>query len=147
MADLLDEAGVQAMYGTSFVDIVMKGDDAIDAVMVENALGRQTVRGGIFIEGTGKSELVARAGAPFVRGGGPQPATADWDGVERPIPGGCLWIMRGIDFAKVAAYQKSADDPTLSRLIEQARSAGDIPEDLYRPWMSGDGVYGKYYIG
>ncbi|NQU69366.1 MAG: FAD-dependent oxidoreductase [Rhodospirillales bacterium] len=146
MSDMLAEAGVQTLYGASFVDVVLK-DDLIDAVIVENASGAQAIRGKIFIDGTGTSELVARAGAPFVRGGGPQPATADWDGVNRPIPGGCLWIMNGIDFPRLAAYQKEANDPTLSKLMDKARAAGDLPDDLYRPWMSGSGVYGKYYIG
>lgn len=150
MSNMLAAAGVQAMYGTSFVDVVMDAsgrNDTIDAVIVENASGRQAVKGKIFIDGTGTSELVARSGAPFVRGGGPQPASAEWDGQNRPIPGGLLWIMSGIDFTKTVEHQKSAKDPMLSKLIAEADGAGDIPPDLYRPRMDGSGVYGDYYIG
>jgi hypothetical protein len=82
-----------------------------------------------------------------VRGGGSQPATADWDGVARPIPGGLLWIMSGIDFSRTVAHQKSAKDPTLAKLIAEADAAGDIPPGLYRPRMNGQGVYGDLYIG
>ena len=101
----------------------------------------------IFIEGSGTAQLAAAAGVPFVRGGGPQPETAEWDGVQRPIPGGLLWIMSGIDFARTVAHQKSANDPRLSKLIAEADAAGDIPKGLYRPRMKGKNVYGDLYIG
>jgi hypothetical protein len=150
MAAMLEEAGVLALYGTVFVDAVVEpgiGNDAITAIIVENASGRQAIKARIFIEGSGTAQLAARAGVPFVRGGGPQPATADWDGLNRPIPGGLLWIMSGIDFARTAAHQASAKDPTLSKLIAEADAAGDIPGGLYRPRMQGTNVYGDSYIG
>jgi hypothetical protein len=150
MVRMLEEAGVRALYGTAFVDTVVKSDaagDTISEVIVENASGRQAIRGKIFIESTGTAEVVARSGAPFVRGGGPQPASVDWDGQNRPIPGAVLWIMSGIDFAQVAAYQKRENDPTLTKLITAARGAGDIPAILYRPRLSGTGTYGNHYIG
>ena len=123
------------------------GDGTITAIVVENASGRQAITGKIFIEGSGTAQLAAAAGVPFLRGGGPQPKTADWDGVQRPIPGGLLWIMSGIDFRKTAAHQKSANDPRLSKLIAEADAAKDIPKGLYRPRMKGDNVYGDLYIG
>lgn len=69
------------------------------------------------------------------------------DPQERPIPGGLLWIMGGIDFEEVATNQIRADDWTLSKLINAARKAGDIPPQLYRPRLAGKGVYGDHYIG
>lgn len=150
MANMLQEAGVTALYGTSFVDAIMKdglGDNRIEAIVVENASGRQAITGKIFVEGSGTAHLAARAGAPFVSGGGGQPATADWDGIERPVPGGLLWIMSGIDFQAVARHQRDAKDPTLAKLIAEATAAGDIPPGLYRPRMGGKGVYGDLYIG
>ncbi len=147
MVDMLEEAGVQAMYGTSFAGVSIDSGGIIDSVIVETDGGVQAIKGNIFIDGTGTAELVARSGAPFVQGGGPQPPTADWDGEDRPIPGGLLWIMEGIDFSKIVAYQKDADDPSLTKLIEKALAAGDLPSELYRPRMSGSGVYGDYYIG
>src|SRR5690606_2470099 len=78
MSRMLQDAGVLALYGTSLVDAVIEkgsGNDTIKAIVVENAGGRQAIAGKLFIEGTGTAELVARAGAPFVRGGGGQPST------------------------------------------------------------------------
>jgi hypothetical protein len=150
MAAMLEEAGVVALYGTAFVDAVVEagnGDDTISAIIVENAEGRQAIAGKVFVEGSGFAQLAARAGVQFVSGGGPQPATADWDGRPRPIPGGLLWIMSGIDFARVAAHQASAKDPTLLKLIAEADAAGDLPAGLYRPRMRGSNVYGEHYIG
>lgn len=150
MARMLREAGVVALYGTAFVDAVVEpgsGNDSITAIIVENAAGRQAITGKVFVEGSGTAQLAAAAGVPFVSGGGPQPATADWDGKNRPVPGGLLWIMSGIDFRRVAAHQKSAKDPTLAKLIAEADAAGDLPPGLYRPRMGGTGVYGDLYIG
>ncbi len=150
MAQMLEETGVIALYGTAFVDAVVEkgpGNDRIKAIVVENASGRQAISGRVFIEGSGTGELAARAGVPYVSGGGGQPATAEWDGVKRPIPGGLLWIMDNIDFAATVRHQKSANDPTLSKLIAEADAAGDIPPGLYRPRMGGKGVYGEAYIG
>lgn len=150
MLRMLDEAGVQALYGAAFVDVVMvaEGDGRrITHAIVETVEGRRAVAGRLFVEGTGTAEVVARAGAPFVRGGGRQPETVAHDGQSRPVPGGLLWIMGGIDFARTAAYQKNADDPRLERLIARARAAGDIPPELYRPRLADKGVYGDHYIG
>jgi hypothetical protein len=150
MANMLQEAGVTALYGTSFVDAIVKpgiNNDRIEAIVVENAPGRQAITGKIFIEGSGTAQLAARAGVPFVRGGGGQPETAKWDRIERPVPGGLLWIMSGIDFAATARHQKDAKDPTLEKLIAEATAAGDIPAGLYRPRMEGTNVYGDLYIG
>ncbi|HYW76944.1 MAG TPA: FAD-dependent oxidoreductase [Gammaproteobacteria bacterium] len=151
MTDMLHEAGVRALYGSRFVDCIIDssatGDDRIEAVIVENVSGRQAIAGRIFIEGSGTGELVARSGAPFVRGGGGQPETADWDGVERPIPGGLLWTLTGVDFQSLARHQRDAKDPLLEKTIAEARAAGDLPEGVYRPRMGGKGVYGDFYIG
>lgn len=150
MAAMLDEAGVQTLYGAAFVDVELTPDgneNRITHVIIETVAGRHAIEGDIFIEGTGTAELVARSGAPFVSGGGRQPETVTPDAATRPIPGGLLWIMGGIDFSEVAAYQKRENDPALSKLINAARAAGDIPPDLYRPRLADKGVYGDHYIG
>jgi hypothetical protein len=146
MVRMLEEAGVKALYGSAFVDTLVERG-SITGVIVENASGRQAIRGKVFVDGSGTAEVAARAGAPFVRGGGPQPATVQWDGRHRPVPGALLWIMSGIEFVRVAAYQKRENDPTLARLIAAARAAGDIPPELYRPRLQGTGAYGNAYIG
>ncbi|MDB5570009.1 MAG: hypothetical protein JWN93_1192 [Hyphomicrobiales bacterium] len=150
MSRMLAEAGVDAMYGTTFVDAVMRresGNDVIEAIVIHNASGTQAIAGTIFIDGSGTAELVARSGAPFVRGGGGQPEGAEWDGVNRPIPGGLLWIMTGVEYSKVVAHQRDANDPRLSKVIAEASAAGDLPPGVYRPKMGGKNVYGEAYIG
>jgi len=148
---MLEEAGVHAMYGAAFVDAVVErgaaGNGRITAVIVENASGREAVRGRVFVDGSGTAELAARAGVPFVRGGGPQPPGAEWDGVHRPIPGALLWIVCGVDFVRVTGHQKSARDPLLAGPMAEATAAGDLPPGLYRPRMGGANVYGHHYIG
>ncbi len=151
MLAMLREARVRAMYNSTFVGVRMKhvsdGDSMIEAAIVQNASGKQAIKGKVFIDGSGTAEVAARAGAPFVRGGGPQPSTVATDKQNRPIPGGLLWIMSGIDFEEVTGYQKSKNDPALSKLISAALAAGDIPSDLFRPRLSGTCVYGNLYIG
>jgi hypothetical protein len=150
MVRMLEEAGVVAIYGAAFTDVEMVqdgGERRITHAIYETVEGRQAVAGRIFVEGSGTSEVVARAGAPFVRGGGRQPETLATGPEQRPIPGGLLWIMGGIDVAETAAYQKRENDPRLGKLIQQARDAGDIPAELYRPRLADAGVYGDHYIG
>jgi len=150
MAGLLEEAGVTALYGASFVEAVVSREAAprrIEAIIIETASGRQAIRGKIFIEGSGTGQLAAAAGAPFVRGGGGQPDSADWDGVKRPIPGGLLWTMTGVKYDRLIKHQEDAKDPWLEKVIAEATSAGDLPPGLYRPRMGGSGVYGEHYIG
>lgn len=150
MATMLAEAGVTSLYGASFVDCIVEGtatSATIKAVVVDTAEGALAISGRIFIDGTGTAELVAKSGAPFVPGGGGQPRGAEWDGIERPIPGGLLWIMDGIDFQAVRRHQETANDPLLGKLMAEATAAGDLPHGIYRPRMGGTNVYGDAYIG
>lgn len=150
MSNMLHEAGVKTLYDTRFVDCIVEqktGDGRIKAIVVENADGRFAIAGHLFIDGSGTAQVVARAGAPFTPGGGPQPKTADWDGMNRPVPGGLLWTMNGIDLEALVRHQVHAKDPLLAKTIAEARAAGDIPEGLYRPRMAGTGAYASMYIG
>jgi len=151
MTQMLAEAGVETFYGASLAGVSMRSngaaDASIDAILIETSQGRFAIRGKMFVDGTGVAELAAQAGAPYISGGGGQPAGAQWDGVKRPIPGGLLWIMDNIDFGALRRYQESSNDPALANIIEEARAAGDIPDALYRPRMAGKNVYGEAYIG
>ena len=150
MSQMLHEAGVVALYDTRFVDCVVEpgaGDGSIRAVVVENNSGRFAISGRVFIDGSGTALLAARAGVPYVSGGGPQPEGAEWDGVNRPVPGGLLWTLHGVDLPALVRHQEQAGDPMLQKVIAEARAAGDIPPDLYRPAMKGSHVYASMYIG
>jgi len=151
MLAMLEEAGVLALYGCSFVDVVTEraagADSSITAIIVKGPDGLFAIRGRIFIEGSGTGEVAARAGVPYRTGGGGQPSGAEWDGVARPVPGGLLWMLSGVDYPALHRYQADSGDADLRRLIARARAAGDLPDGLYRPRMGGREVYGAHYIG
>ena len=127
MIRMLEEAKVNLLLRTSFVDTVMHkslfGDNSIEAVIVENASGRQAIRAKMFVDATGRADVVARAGAPF-RSAGNQ------DGY--PVPASLMYKVSGVDFEKLFGYQKS--DPTFEKVTSKARAAGDIPDGLYMPY-------------
>lgn len=151
MMAMLQEAGVETLYGCTFVDVVMEKkagkDSSIAMIVVKGQEGLFAIHGKVFIEGSGTGEVAAKAGVPCRRGGGGQPEGAEWDGVERPIPGGLLWLLSGVDYPALHCYQKESGDLRLEKLIAEAKAAGDLPDMVYRPRMSGSEVYGEHYIG
>ena len=135
MTQMLEEAGVRLLFRTLFVGTKVRSGpegDTIEAVFVENASGKQAVQGKIFIDATGRSDLVARAGAPYMEPGD------DGGGI---IPPGLMWRMSGVDFERLFEYQRIESDPDLEKAMAKARGNGDIPETLYRP------VPAKTYAG
>ena len=113
--EMMEEAGVELMLRSLFVGAQVEDGD-IKAVFVENASGRQAIRGEVFTDTTGNADVVARVGAPYRKAG-------NEFGV--PICMGLMWKMTGVDYQKLFAYQKS--DPRLDKLIEQAREKGELP--------------------
>ena len=65
--EMVQEAGVQVMLHTSISD-VLRGNDHIEAVILENKSGRQAVVGKVFIDATGDADVAYRAGAPITHG-------------------------------------------------------------------------------
>jgi len=128
MIRMLEKANVKLLFRTLFVDAVIRDsandDGSIEAVIVENASGRQAIKGKIFIDTTGHADVVARAGAPFK-------STGDEKG--RLIPFSLMYKISGVNYDKLFEYQKS--DPALWKAIAKARAAGDIPEGLYMPYQ------------
>jgi hypothetical protein len=151
MLQMLEDEGVDALYGCTFVDVEFHSTQGperkIKSIIVKGPDGLFAITGRIFVEASGTGEVVARAGVPYKTGGGGQPDGAAWDGVKRPIPGGLLWLLSGVDYRALNRYQQESGDARLTQLIEKARAAGDIPDILYRPRMAGSEVYGEHYIG
>ena len=116
MNDMLEQLGVRTMLRTLFVDTVVERD-SIKAVIVENASGRQAVEGKVFIDATGRGDVVARSGAPYTRAG--------CDKTDLPMSPGLMWKMADVDFDSLFEYQKQ--DPTLQKLIEKAQNNGEAP--------------------
>jgi len=136
MMEMMQEAGVRFLFRTLFVDAAIENNDTLDAVVVENASGRQAIRGHVFVDATGRGDVVARAGLPFKNPG---------DRLGRVIPCGLMWKMSGVHFKRLLDYQKNENDPRLQKAIEKARVNGDIPDDLYRPVPPG--TYAGSYKG
>jgi len=151
MLRMLEEAGVTAFYGARLVDLITETNDEeevhITGAVIETVSGRGIIEGKVFIDGTGTAEVAAKAGAPFVRGGGRQPAEDIPNGPARPIPGGLLWTMSGVDYEKILNYQLLSGDWELQELIGKAQESGDLPEGFYAPRLPGANVYGNNYIG
>lgn len=127
MNQMLEEAGVKLLFRTLLVDAKVKkrpGEETIEAAIVENASGRQAIKGKIFVDATGRGDLVARAGALYRDPG-------DVNGCI--IPPGLMWRMSGVDFERLFDYQNNQDDPELEKAMEKAKKNGDIPDELYRP--------------
>jgi len=132
MNEMLEKAKVKMLYRTSFVDTVLnhnsQGDSSIDAIIVENSSGLQAIKGKIYIDSTGIADVVARSGSPYISAGNSK---------GQPVPFSLMYRISGVDYQKLFEYQKT--DPALWSAIAKAREAGDIPNELYRPY--------KYEIG
>jgi hypothetical protein len=107
----------------SFLKQSSNGEQSIDAAIIENASGRQAIRGKIFIDSTGVADVVARSGSPFISPGNKK---------GQPVPPSVMYKVSGVDYAKLFEYQKK--DPALWTAIAKARAAGDIPEGLYQDY-------------
>lgn len=119
--EMLEETNTKIVLDTLFVDAVVE-DGSIKAVIIENASGRQAIKGRIYIDTTGRADVIARTGAPFIH---PE------NELGKPIPMGLMWRMSGVDYAKLLEYQK--EDPKLSNLIEKAKKNNELILSYYRP--------------
>lgn len=125
---------IRYLFRTRFINAIVK-DGTILAIIIENASGLQAIKGKVFIDATGRGNVVERIGAPFIPAGGP-------DG--RPTPGSLIYKMSGVDFKEVLAYQKL--DPRFKNAQKKALEAGDLSDDLYLPkWP--EPIQGARYIG
>lgn len=69
--ELLISSGVKILFHALAAGVVMKGDQHIDALLIETKSGRKAVRAKIFIDGSGDGDLAHWAGAPSLKDGGP----------------------------------------------------------------------------
>ncbi len=131
MNEIMEENGVSQLLRTLFVDTKVEGD-TIKAVIVENASGKQAIAGKIFVDATGRGDVVARSGAPYRSAGNKM-------GV--PIAPGLMWKMSNVDYESLFDYQK--EDPRLDKLIAKAKAKGEVLH--YRPKKMDQ--YGGAYTG
>ncbi len=126
--EMMTENGVNLMLHTLAVE-VLKRNDTVAGVMVENPSGRQAVLGKIVIDCTGEGEISARAGAPYEQ--------APKDQLE---PHTVSFTVDGVDWDKVLKYVKENAEYefnpmthpylnwTQEQIVERIRKVKDITE-------------------
>ena len=61
---MMEEAGVELLFHSFIVDVI-KEDNMLTGVVIENKSGRQVIAANMFIDTTGDGDVSAKAGAPF----------------------------------------------------------------------------------
>lgn len=136
--DMAEEAGVELLLHSSFADAVAE-DGRVKHVIVENKSGRQAIRPKFVIDCSADADVVARVGAPFVKG-------RESDGAMQPVT--LFYRIGGINFDNLRAWMKEnrgllKDSPTdeeidsnrtlaflgLTDLVKKAVEAGEFPAD------------------
>jgi len=64
MLKLLNEAGVNILFHTLFVDTIMEGNN-VRGIIVENKSGRQAIFGKVVIDASGDADVSYHAGVPY----------------------------------------------------------------------------------
>lgn len=93
LLELLEEAGVQLILNSPCV-AVMKSNNRIDAVIMENKSGRQALTADVFIDATGDADLAYRAGAELID----DPSKAELCPVGAMYRAGNVHLDRTIEF-------------------------------------------------
>jgi hypothetical protein len=126
--EMMGENGVNLLLHSLAVD-VLKKDNSVIGVVVENPSGRQTVLGKVIIDCTGEGEISARAGAPFEQ--------VPKDQLE---PHTISFTVDGVDWDKVLQYVKENAEYefnamthpylnwTQEQIVERIRQVKDITE-------------------
>jgi hypothetical protein len=136
--DMAEEAGVELLLHSVFSDAVAV-DGRVQHVIVENKSGRQAIRPKFVIDCSADADVVARVGAPFVKG-------RESDGALQPVT--LFYRIGGIDYTVVRRWMKDnrarmKDAPTdveidssstlaflgLSELVKDAMASGEYPKD------------------
>jgi hypothetical protein len=125
---MMSENGVNLQLHSLAVD-VLKKDNSVIGVIVENPSGRQAVLGKVIIDCTGEGEISARAGAPYEQ--------VPKDQLE---PHTISFTVDGVDWDKVLQYVKDNADfefnpmthPYLNwtpeQIVERIKQVKDIAE-------------------
>ncbi len=144
--ELLVEAGVRCLFHTWGAQPIVK-DGAVCGVLIENVDGRTAIMAKVVVDCTGNGDMIARAGADWVKGDTLQPMTM-------PFRIGNVELDPAIDHEAPARIPIGPEplflrEPLLGEVasrrgdvvcdrdaMRKARSAGDLP--LFGgPWFGG----------
>lgn len=138
LIDMVEEAGADILLHSSVSDVVRVGD-RLDALVLESKSGRFAVRAKVFVDCSADADLVARAGAPFIKGregdGAMQPVTLFYRiaGIDNDALRG--WMKAHREVLKDAPTDEEIDRTThiallgLRDLIQEAVARGEFPAD------------------
>ncbi|SDD69352.1 FAD dependent oxidoreductase [Paenibacillus sp. UNCCL117] len=137
--ELLEEAGVELMLHTTFADAYTDDQGRVTGVIVENKSGRQAIHPKLVIDCSADADVVARIGAPFVKGresdGAMQPVTLFYRVAGVDIPGLKAWMKANRQLLKDAPTDEEIDAQSalaflgMKEIIKQAMENGDYPKD------------------
>lgn len=136
--DMAEETGVELLLHSAFADAVAE-DGRVKHVIVENKSGRQAIRPKFVIDCSADADVVARVGAPFVKG-------REEDGAMQPVT--LFYRIGGVNYDVLRSWMKSnrellKDSPTdaeidsnrtlaflgLTELVKKAVEAGEFPAE------------------
>ncbi len=104
LATMMQESGVEVLLHSLIVDVI-KGGEAVSAVVVENKSGRQVLPAQVFVDATGDGDVAAKAGVPFVVGVGEgEPCAVDGMPVGSMHEMGVMFRMGNVDFERLFAH-------------------------------------------
>ncbi|THF74305.1 FAD-dependent oxidoreductase [Cohnella fermenti] len=138
LLDMLEEAGVELLLHSTFSD-VLKENGTITTVVIENKSGRQAICPKYVIDCSADADVIACAGAPFVKG-------RESDGAMQPVT--LFYRIGGVDIPELKAWMKAnrrllkdapADEEIdaqsalallgMKEIIKEAMEKGEYPED------------------
>ncbi len=132
------EAGVALLLHTWAVGVI-RNDSRIEAVIIENKSGRQAICPKVVIDCSADADIIAMAGAPFIKG-------RQEDGAMQPVT--LFYRIGGIDMAMLRNWMKQnrqllKDEPTdeeidsseaiaflgLKELVKAGMEKGEFPKN------------------
>jgi hypothetical protein len=138
LLEMLDEAGVEMLLHSIVSDAISE-NGKVTAVVVENKSGRQAICPKYVIDCSADADIVARIGAPFIKG-------RESDGAMQPVT--LFYRIGGIDTSELKSWMKQnrgllKDSPTddeidsqqalaflgLNELVKRAVKLGEFPAD------------------
>ncbi|MEV5413138.1 FAD-dependent oxidoreductase [Thermopolyspora sp. NPDC052614] len=104
--ELVLSGGGELLFHAMAVGVSMRGDNEIDAVIIESKSGRGAVRGRVFIDGSGDADLAYWSGAPVEKS-------------PKLLYPSLMFRINGVDPVRAGAAWR-----TVGRLMTEAEEAG-----------------------
>ncbi len=135
---MVAEAGIDLWMHTLGVLPVMEGQ-RVSGAIIESKSGRQAIKAKVVVDASGDGDIAARAGAEWKMG-------READGMVQPVS--TSFKLTNVSMEEVRGYyRENPHDIWFSKLIQQARAAGDykVPRDSItlhgiRPWGELTGI-------